>query len=689
MSVSTTSALPRIEFPFELDRFQLQAMAALDAGRNVVVCAPTGSGKTVVAEHAVNVALEYGQRVFYTTPLKALSNQKFRDLRQSLGEDHVGLLTGDVTINRDADVVVMTTEVFRNMLYGTSLGAVDENLRLVRSVILDECHYMNDFQRGTVWEESIIYCPPQIQLVALSATVANADQLVEWMGEVHGETELVFDDHRPVPLYRHYFQNGRLSDLRKKAGRSGQRSLIPWRRRRHPGARGAMPDPEEVVEVLREREMLPAIYFIFSRRGCDAAMERCAAMQLLTPEQVAVQEEVLERFFEARPALRAQPHLRYLSRGLASHHAGLLPGWKAIIEGLFQANLLKVIFATETLAAGINMPARTTVISSIRKRGDTGFRSLTASEFLQISGRAGRRGMDKEGHVVVVGDPFRPAAESARLAAAPPDPLFSQFTPTYGMVLNLLQRHTLEQAHFLLRNSFGQYLYDRGRLPVERRQDLELQPPKRKEKRRARRSRKRRHRKTETIGVYSERFDRLHSVLEEYGYVDGAKVLPPGELGSALHADNQLLVAEFLLSDLAATLRPASLAAALTALATDVSRPNTVVEARCSKGTTTALTWINQAAGRLRRVQKRYQVDQPAEPAFLYCPLTELWANGADWDQMLKRTSMDEGGLVGVLRRTMDLTRQIIHAPGLNPELVETAREAVDLLNRAPVQELV
>ena len=660
-------------------------MDALSAGRNVVVCAPTGSGKTVVAEHAINEALDYGQRVFYTTPLKALSNQKFRDLRVKLGQERVGLLTGDITLNREADVVVMTTEVFRNMLYGTSLGDVDENLRRVRSVILDECHYMNDAQRGTVWEESIIYCPRQIQLAALSATVANAAQLVDWMSQVHGETELVFSGHRSVPLRAHYFETGRLSPLKKKAGPAGAKPLVPWRMRRSGRARELMPDSDEVVAALRKRDMLPAIYFIFSRRGCDAAMERCAAMSLLSEEEITLQEELVARFLEANPTLRNQPHLRYLPRGVAAHHAGLLPGWKAVVEGLFQANLLKVVFATETLAAGINMPARTTVISSIRKRGDTGFRTLTASEFLQISGRAGRRGMDEVGHVVVVSDPFRPAAEAARLAAAPPDPLFSQFTPTYGMVLNLLQRHTLRESHFLLRHSFGQYLADHGALPGAKGGEASAPPPRR-QRRRARRSRKRR---AETPGVYSERFDRLHSVLEAYGYVEGEHVTPPGELAAALHADNEVLVTEFLLSDLAPTLTPAQLAAVLTSLAVDLGRPNVRVEARVSRETAGALGWVHRCAVKLRRLQRREKVSQPAEPCFEYSPLTERWAEGVEWEALLQLTNLDEGGLVGILRRTLDLVRQVVHAPGVSPRLAENAREALTALNREPVQEMV
>lgn len=460
-------------FDFKLDDFQKEAIEHLASGKSVVVCAPTGAGKTVIAEYAVEMALQAGRRCYYTTPLKALSNQKLYDLRLRYGEDKVGLLTGDTSVNRDAPIVVMTTEVFRNMLYGTILGEVKRNLRDVAFVILDECHYMNDRDRGTVWEESIIYAPPEIQLVALSATIANAVELTEWIDETHGPTALVVSSHRPVPLRFYYFGDRQIYPLLSPGrglnpslkNRFGKKRRAPDRRSRGSvAALGA--NPADVLALLSARNMLPAIYFLFSRKGCEESMRRARGIPLLTVSEQAELKTMVEQFTRDNPNLSSHPHLPYLYEGMSVHHAGMLPSWKGMVEKLFQKGLLKVVFATETLAAGINMPARTTVISSISKRADEGHRTLRASEFLQMSGRAGRRGMDEVGHVLVLHHPFESVEDAAKLAVAPSDPLSSRFTPSYGMVLNLLEKHDLEQAKDLIERSFGQFLAARQLKPL-------------------------------------------------------------------------------------------------------------------------------------------------------------------------------------------------------------------------------
>jgi superfamily II RNA helicase len=448
-------------FPFPLDPFQEEAIAALDAGKSVVVVAPTGAGKTLIGEYAIIKALAQGKRVFYTTPLKALSNQKLRDFRHQFGVAQVGLLTGDVSINRAAPILVMTTEIFRNILYGTFTDMVGTSLEGVEAVVLDECHYMNDRQRGTVWEESIIYCPPHIQLIALSATIANGSQLTAWIEWVHRSTVLIGSDWRPVPL-RFYFATTKglfpLLDQQQKKINPRIKSLPS----RHGGSarhrKQDIPFPEKILRFLQERDLLPAIYFIFSRRGCDKAVAATQDLSLVTPEEAQRLQQRVQQFLETYPELRNHPIVDGIYRGVATHHAGLLPAWKALIEELFQQGLIKVVFATETLAAGINMPARTTVISSLSKRTDLGHRLLTASEFLQMAGRAGRRGMDTLGNVVTLQTAFEGAKEAAYLATIGAEPLVSQFTPSYGMVLNLLQTHSLEESKRLIEKSFGQYL---------------------------------------------------------------------------------------------------------------------------------------------------------------------------------------------------------------------------------------
>jgi len=448
------------EFPFELDDFQKEACDDISEGKSVVVCAPTGAGKTVIAQHAIHCALRDGKRVFYTTPLKALSNQKFSDFSEQYGSDKVGLLTGDTSFNRDAQIVVMTTEVFRNMLYGTNFGSVKDNMKDVRYVILDEVHYMNDEQRGTVWEESIIYCPTNVQIIALSATVANADKLTDWINTVHSKTELVNTDFRPVPLRFYYFDSSQPHTILPLLTPSGalNNKIRPEKKQFSRGKPVSKRNTvKDVVRVLHEKDMLPAIYFTFSRKKCDEQMEKCAELCLVTPKEQEQIRQIIDDYIAENPYLYKNKHIEYLLLGVASHHAGLLPGWKVLVEKLFQKGLIKVVFATETLAAGINMPARSTVISSISKRTDTGHRTLTPSEFLQMSGRAGRRGMDEIGYVIIVGTAFQTPEEVAELVLSDANPLESKFSPSYSMVLNLLQRFTLDEAKELVLKSFGYF----------------------------------------------------------------------------------------------------------------------------------------------------------------------------------------------------------------------------------------
>ncbi len=449
-------------FPFELDQFQKEAIASLNADRSVVVCAPTGSGKTLIGEYAIYRALSRGKRVFYTTPLKALSNQKLRDFREKFGFDQVGLLTGDASIHRDAPILVMTTEIFRNMLYGTPIGQIGISLADVEAVVLDECHYMNDRQRGTVWEESIIYCPRSIQLVALSATVANSDQLTSWLNHVHGPTDLIYSDFRPVPLEFNFCNPKGLFPLLNETNTKINPRLVKKAKKGYwEKGKAGRPEPPGIIYTLsqlQERDMLPAIYFIFSRRGCDKAVEEVGDLWLVNNDESQILRQQIDEFLRKNPDAGRAGQVAPLYRGIAAHHAGILPAWKGFVEELFQQGLIKVVFATETLAAGINMPARTTVISTLSKRTDSGHRLLNASEFLQMAGRAGRRGMDLQGYVVTLQTPFEGAKEASYLATSKADPLVSQFTPSYGMVLNLLQTHTIEKARELIERSFGQYM---------------------------------------------------------------------------------------------------------------------------------------------------------------------------------------------------------------------------------------
>ncbi|MDA9746426.1 DEAD/DEAH box helicase [Prochlorococcus sp. AH-736-K20] len=454
-------------FPFPLDDFQLEAIQAINSGNSVVLTAPTGSGKTLIGEFAIYRGLSHDSRVFYTTPLKALSNQKFRDFANQYGENNVGLLTGDISINREAPILVMTTEIFRNMLYG-EFDEFDDPLENLESVILDECHYMNDPQRGTVWEETIIHCPTRTQIIALSATIANADQLQNWIEKVHGPTVLINSDKRPVPLEFIFCSVKGLHPLLNNKGNGIHPNCKIWRAPKGRKTRakvGRIMQPKSpsigfVISKLAERKMLPAIYFIFSRRGCDKAIDHIKDLTLVSFSEANMISQKLDVYLKNnQEAIKDKSQCEALKRGIASHHAGLLPAWKELVEELFQQGLIKVVFATETLAAGINMPARTTIISSLSKRTEDGHRLLFSSEFLQMSGRAGRRGKDTQGYVVTLQTRFEGAKEASALAISKPNSLESQFTPSYGMVLNLLQSYTLEKSKELIKRSFGSFLY--------------------------------------------------------------------------------------------------------------------------------------------------------------------------------------------------------------------------------------
>ncbi len=453
--------------PFKLDPFQREAMDKLDRGRGgVLVSAPTSSGKTLVAEYAIFRALKEGVKVLYTTPLKALSNQKYHDFVREYGERAVGLVTGENTINDEAPVVVMTTEILRNLIYEDPA-----RLDLVRYVVLDEVHYIDDFPRGSVWEEIVIQAPGTIKLVGLSATIGNYREIADWMAENRGGMETVFHDVRPVELKMWLSINNRFLPLFKEDGGIDQRTWTKGTQEeeasyRVGGYRGLPSnDMLHVVEQLRGLDMLPAIYFIFSRRGCREALQRCSyhELDLTTPaEKEAIDRVAAERLqglkdHDEEALFRRMVDARLLRRGLAEHHAGLLPYHKEMVEELFQRGLIKVVFATETLSLGINMPARGVIVSSFTKFDGVNFSNLTTGELTQLMGRAGRRGIDVIGHGVILKESDIEVATIYEVAMGPTLVVESKFLPSYNMALNLLRVYTPEEAEALMQRSFGQF----------------------------------------------------------------------------------------------------------------------------------------------------------------------------------------------------------------------------------------
>ncbi|WP_380175954.1 DEAD/DEAH box helicase [Kineococcus sp. DHX-1] len=494
---------------FDLDGFQLQACQALESGRGVLVAAPTGAGKTVVGEFAAHLALRTGRKAFYTTPIKALSNQKYAELVARHGSGAVGLLTGDNSVNGEAPVVVMTTEVLRNMLYaGSSL------LDGLGYVVMDEVHYLADRSRGAVWEEVIIHLPSDVVVASLSATVSNAEEFGAWLDTVRGDTEVVVSEHRPVPLWQHLLVGNRLYDLFTDPDgdplEGDEGSLVPGaivnpelvamsrqqirtdRLASHPGRgrrRGqARPAPRggggggtrvgggqrpvsraQVLDTLDQAGLLPAITFIFSRAGCDAAVEQCVAwgLRLTTPEEgqeirALAEERCAEIPSSDLAVLGYWGWLEGLERGLAAHHAGMLPVFKETVEHLFARGLVKAVFATETLALGVNMPARSVVLEKLVKWNGQTHVDVTPGEYTQLTGRAGRRGIDVEGHAVVVWSGGTDPEAVAGLASRRTFPLRSSFRPTYNMAVNLVEQVGRERARDILETSFAQFQADRA-----------------------------------------------------------------------------------------------------------------------------------------------------------------------------------------------------------------------------------
>jgi superfamily II RNA helicase len=945
-------------FSFALDDFQLQAIKALDQDKSVVVCAPTGSGKTLIGEYAIYRALAQGRRVFYTTPLKALSNQKFRDFQErfsaGLYQGTVGLITGDVVINADASVVVMTTEIFRNMLYETTIGQVGTSVENVATVVLDECHYISDGKRGTVWEEAIVYCPPSIQLVALSATIGNAQEFTDWINKTRKAAqknynftvencELINSDHRPIPL-EFYFSNKKglfplLNNKKTAINTRLKKKATPPNRGDRRNRWADYPSLPQIVNQLHDAKMLPAIYVIFSRKGCDQAVEQVRKMSLVTPQEEAqlqlillnfllennadLQEklltffanhphcqEKLKNFFAQNdnsdrelahflydfPQIKSDlfnfldsnsqgvrnGHLEPLTKGIAAHHAGILPAWKELVERLFEAGLIKVVFATATLAAGINMPARTTVISALKKRSDDGHRMLTVAEFLQIAGRAGRRGLDKVGYVVTVDTPFEGAKEAAFLATKETEPLKSYFTPSYGMVLNLLQKHSITEAKELLERSFAEFLaqlrlipeqetirgltmelaqldielaeidekhfksYEKlneilkeerrllkvlqqqaeetkkkeiapylfeislgqilhlkgkhlrvaepikavlinkiqgsGKAPdllclgedgywylmahgdvvyineekLEEREfkdlilpdlqtmklgkgkkidqefkniceiikakGVEIYPapeiieqqtritivqekiknhPLTKWKNTAQLMKRHKHRlelkkqfdRSQRLlqqhkahgSYYWQDFLNLIKVLRDFEALEDYSPTPLGEASATIRGENELWLGLILVSNYLDDLAPCHLAGAISAFITEPSRPDMWTNYQVSSEVWEVVQPLQKIRKKLIKTQVTHEVEVLVLLELELVGLVEEWASGVDWLELCQNTSLDEGDIVRILRRTVDVLWQIPQVPRISPTLAENAKQAIKLLKRFPI----
>ncbi len=687
---------------FALDDFQECSFDALDEGANLLVSAPTGSGKTLIAAYAIARARQAGAKAFYTTPLKALSNQKFTELMLEHGADSVGLLTGDAAIRASAPIVVMTTEVLRNMLLTSS-----PLLANLGCVILDEVHFIQDPYRGGVWEEVLIMTDPEVQFCCLSATVANASVLGDWIESVRGPTSVIVERTRPIELHNHVSLTKRGSDGPQlidllDAGRptaeclkiDGSQRRRPVSGRPRPGGGGRPTGPprayltprrSELLELLDAEELLPAIVFIFSRAACDDAVRQVLrdGIRLASRSERIRIRTIAEHFVEAfdDDELRALGYAEFaeaLEAGVAAHHAGMVPAFREAVEVCFSEGLLGVVFATETLSMGINMPARTVVLERMSKFGGSGRAMLTSGEYAQMTGRAGRRGLDDEGHAVVLYTPETPLAEVARIAVAPPPDLHSSFRPTYNLASSLVKRYDRPQALELLSRSFAQFEVDHHH-------------------RSARRS-------------VAEIFAHRMAVLEETGYVADWTLTEDGERLRGLYHEADLLLAEMIGEGVLDEAEPSVLCGVLSGLVFEPRRARKVpggggaarAKRRTKKGAlpdrlgdkrrreiAARLEVASAISERLRAIEEVHLVPRSRgiEPGL--ATAVAAWSRGAELGTVLDVAVRDvgevaPGDLVRVLKSVADLAEQVARvAP--DPHLASVAEEARTSLLRSVV----
>ncbi len=684
---------------FGLDRFQEEAMDAVDEHVNVLVSAPTGSGKTLIANYSIGRILERHERAFYTTPLKALSNQKYGELCGLYGAKRVGLLTGDISLNSGADVVVMTTEVLRNMLLTES-----HQLAKLGLVVLDEVHYLQDPFRGGVWEEVIILTPPAVRFVALSATISNASFIGEWFTEVRGPTSIVVEKSRPIQLHNHLAvvrrgePNVEIVDLldgqRLSDGVRRIDNLMKATRKFRPGAKwkgpkSSTPPPpyraprrSELLRALEREDLLPVIVFIFSRAACDDAAHQCRrdGLMFTSPEErheieAIAQSRLADFSDEDLKALEYGDFIDCIRRGLAMHHAGMVPAFREIVEVCFELNLLAVVFATETLALGVNMPARSVALERFTKYSDAGRKFLTSSEFSQMTGRAGRRGLDDEGHAIVCFAPEVALMDVGRVALAQPSDLHSSFRPTYNFTANLVNHFEFATALDVVSRSYAQFEAD--------------------------------HRPTGNKRPLGDQMVARHHVLEELGYAEGWRLTDRGQLLRSIYHECDLLIAESIGAGVFEGLEPAQLAGLLSCFVYESKRttraPNAAHQVTTKKkrvlhdrlgqerrvNLTDRLAEIALTAITIQEIENRYSVPNAKGPDGKFATTITAWARGASLGTVLDLADVEvgqtsPGDFVRNAKQVADLCEQLARMNDLTG-VADVAREARDAVLRSVV----
>ncbi len=677
-------------YPFVLDPFQEEAIHHIAAGSSVIVSAPTGAGKTLIAEFAIVRALASGQRIAYTTPIKALSNQKYADFCRQFGPAQVGILTGDVQLNSQAPVLVMTTEILRNMLYL-------EPPEHLGYVVLDECHYMGDEGRGTVWEEIIINCPKDVALVALSATVSNIDEIAEWIADIHRPIVAIQHAVRPVPL-EYFLVNAEGSllparEVLKKKPVFDEEHLPGRRHRRRRG-----PEVRQLILQLQARRWLPTIYFIFSRAGCEAALRRCLreGIRFIAASDVDEVEAAIEKTLSDYPSITFLSELNRLifdglRQGVGIHHAGMLAALKRLTEVLFERGLVQVVFATETMSLGIHMPAKSVVIENLRKRTDDGFRTLRVGELTQMAGRAGRRGIDSRGTCLVAIESREALDEALRLIEGQPEPIDSRFRIGYSSAALLIQTLSTPQAiRKTIERSFGQF-QNRRRIKALEAEQAKLSRRHGQGQKRSREVRRALEHRTRQLAYlqnsYWDEFLKLTQILEHFDYLRAGQLSREGRLIATLRHDNELLVARVLFSGVLDRLTPPELAGLLSCLSEEARE----VEPRYSWSLLKQHPHLQrrlQQMGRLAQevyeVQRAHHVTIPVSVQVGYLAASYRWASGEqDWMRLVRDSyGGHEGDLIRAFRRLIDLCRQLAESREVSSPVQAQLWQAVSALDR-------
>lgn len=636
---------------FEYDDFQKRAIAVIDQERSLLVSAPTGSGKTVIAEYAIEQSLARNEGVIYTAPIKALSNQKYRDFASKYG-DKIGILTGDVSINPDAPVLIMTTEIYRNTLFEDT-----KRLQNIRWVIFDEVHYLDDWERGTVWEESIMFSPPHLELLCLSATVPNVSEIADWIREIlKRPIEVILESHRPVPLVQLFQCQGKIVNNIEKLRREGYEGHDNWselrrqrRHRHHWDEHRALPNRlDKLIAHLQSENRLPAIFFTFGRRRTETLAWELPTFDFLNEEErkeiVNLYTELCEKFglLSEKSAQDLKP---LIDRGIAYHHAGMLPTLKEVIERLFTSKLIKLIFTTETFALGINMPARTVVFDELRKFYGTHFGNLKTRDFYQMAGRAGRRGMDERGFVYSRVNPHQtPHHDVVKIIHGKPEAIQSQFNTTYATLLNL-------------HKEFGERLLDVYPKSLHHYQN----------------SNKGREK---GVGLMERKCD----LLREMNYMSGNGLTSKGEFASCLYG-YELLLSEMHERGFLDGFDPVALNVLLISLIYEARKNDEApdIPKRFRKMAQDVVGFLFE----IRRIEKRFGVRPVTrDPSFHLSNEMEKWSRGMSFEELMMKSKVDEGELIRYFRMVIQLLKELRSAPHASSRLQETTHEAIRLINR-------